>query len=83
MEDYRLDELERPTHHPNAVRRLNGADRPGINFSGRGEQPGQGRSELLVPALTLRHRWQHLRTQHRQAIDDLLDRGRLEVQRNE
>jgi hypothetical protein len=41
MEDYRLDELERPTHHPNAVRRLNGADRPRINFSGRGEQPGR------------------------------------------
>jgi hypothetical protein len=41
MEDYRLDELERPTHHPNAVRRLSAADRPSINFSGRGEQPGR------------------------------------------
>ena len=45
MEDYRLDELERPTHHPSAVRRLSAADRPRINFSGRGataaRRPGQ------------------------------------------
>jgi len=41
MKDYRLDELERPTHHPNAVRRLSGVDRPRINFTGRGEQPGR------------------------------------------
>ena len=40
MKDYLLDELERPTHHPNAVRRLSGVDRPRINFTGRGEQPG-------------------------------------------
>src|SRR5262245_58668756 len=36
MEDYRLDELEQPTHHPDAVRRLTGADkRAPIDFSRR------------------------------------------------
>jgi hypothetical protein len=42
MEDYRLDELERPVHHPDAVRRLTDADkRAPIDFSRRGEQPGR------------------------------------------
>ena len=42
MEDYRLDELDQPQHHPDAVRRLTGADRRApIDFSRRGEQPGR------------------------------------------
>ena len=44
MEDYRLDELEEPRHHPDAVRRITGADkRAPIDFSHRGEQPGRKR----------------------------------------
>jgi hypothetical protein len=42
MEDYRLDEIEQPQHHPDAVRRLTGADkRAPIDFSRRGKQPGR------------------------------------------
>jgi hypothetical protein len=39
MEDYRLDALGRPPHHPNAIRRLSGAERPRINFSGLASSP--------------------------------------------
>ena len=42
MEDYRLDELERPAHHPNAVYRLTVHDlRRRVDFSKLGEQPGR------------------------------------------
>src|SRR5262245_47411376 len=42
MEDYRLDEVERPVHHPTAIRRLADAEgRARIDFSRRGEQPGR------------------------------------------
>src|SRR5215813_5882288 len=42
MEDYRLDEIERPVHHPNAIRRLASAEKGArIDFSRRGEHPGR------------------------------------------
>jgi hypothetical protein len=42
MSDYRLDERDRPAHHPAAVERLTGqGKRRHIDFSGRGEQPGR------------------------------------------
>ena len=42
MQDYRLDERERPSHHPAAVERLTGGrKRHTIDFSGRAEQPGR------------------------------------------
>jgi hypothetical protein len=42
MEDYRLDERDKPSHHPAAVERLTGqSKRRPIDFSGRGEQPGR------------------------------------------
>ena len=42
MEDYRLDEVERPTHHPNAVYRLTVRElHRRVDFSKLGEQPGR------------------------------------------
>jgi hypothetical protein len=42
MENYRLDELERPIHHPNAVYRLTVRDlHRRVDFSTLGEQPGR------------------------------------------
>jgi hypothetical protein len=34
MEDYRLDEVEAPAHHPSAVRRLTGRRRSTVDYSG-------------------------------------------------
>jgi hypothetical protein len=53
MEDYRLDEIEKPAHHPDAVRRLSGTlRRPGrrVDFSGglAERDPEQAR-KLLDP----------------------------------
>jgi hypothetical protein len=42
MHDYRLDEVEKPERHPDAVRRLTGLQRPSrrVDYSG-GELPGR------------------------------------------
>jgi hypothetical protein len=41
MEDYRLDERDRPVQHPATVDRPGQIKRRRIDFSGRGEQPGR------------------------------------------
>ena len=41
MEDYRLDEIERPEHHPSAVDRLIGRHRPPQVDWSAGELPGR------------------------------------------
>lgn len=40
MEDYRLEEIEEPEHHPAAVDRLTGRRRVPVNYSG-GVLPGR------------------------------------------
>ena len=40
MEDYRLDERERPERHPDAIKRLTVSQRPSVDYSG-GELPGR------------------------------------------
>jgi hypothetical protein len=48
MEDYRLDEREKPARHPAAVDRLTGRTKPRrrIDFSGLGDQRGRKRSTV-------------------------------------
>jgi hypothetical protein len=40
MEDYRLDEIEKPAHHPEAVKRLTASPRRPVS-SRDGELPGR------------------------------------------